>query len=95
MSTHFVTVDRDSPMLLPSDLREWVPSNHLVHFLIEAVEQLDLRCAHLNERGSRVEDPVPKPWLNRLLRFLFTAPAKKPWFPSPFGVSLLLVARKR
>ena len=46
-------------------------------------------------QGSRVEDRVPKPWLNRILRFLFTAPAKKTWLPAPFGVSLLLIARKR
>ncbi len=46
-------------------------------------------------QSRRAEDRVPKPWLNRILQFLFTAPAKKPWFPAPFGVSLLLVARKR
>ena len=52
MPAHFVTVDRDTPMLLPPDLRDWVPSNHLVHFLIEAVEQLDGRTARINEQGS-------------------------------------------
>lgn len=45
--------------------------------------------------ATRMEDRVPAPWLNRLLRYLFTAPAKRTWFPAPFGVSLLLVARKR
>lgn len=48
-----------------------------------------------SRKGSRFEDRVPAPWLNRLLRFLFTAPAKRSWFPAPFGVSLLLVARRR
>ncbi len=43
----------------------------------------------------RAEDKVPPAWLNQLLRFLFTAPAISSWFPAPFGVSLLLVARKR
>jgi len=47
------------------------------------------------DQGNRVEDRVPAPWLNRLLRFLYVAPAKTSWFPTPFGVSLLLVVRRR
>ena len=50
MATRFVTVDRETPMLLPPDLREWVPADHLVHFMRDAVEQLDLRTARVNER---------------------------------------------
>lgn len=42
----------------------------------------------------RSEDRLPAPWLNALLRWLFVRPAF--WrVPLPFGVSLLLVARKR
>ena len=42
----------------------------------------------------RSEDRQPAPWLNALLRRLFVRPAF--WrVPFPFGVSLLLVARKR
>jgi transposase len=67
MPAHFVTVDRDTPMLLPPDLREWVPSNHLVHFLIEAVEQLDLRSAHINERGSGSDQYPPAMMLGLLI----------------------------
>ena len=37
MSTRFVSVDRNQPLLLPPDLREWVPEDDLVHFVIEAV----------------------------------------------------------
>ncbi len=44
---------------------------------------------------ARAEDRVPAAWLNGLLRFLFTAPARAPWMPAPWGVSLILVARKR
>jgi hypothetical protein len=39
-------------MLLPSDLRDWVADDHLVHFVIAAVEQLDVSAARTNERGS-------------------------------------------
>jgi hypothetical protein len=28
---NFVNIDSDTPMLLPPDMRDWVPSNHLVH----------------------------------------------------------------
>jgi transposase len=52
MPARFVTVDRETPMLLPPDLRDWVPEDHLVHFVIEAVEQLDVSAARVNERGS-------------------------------------------
>lgn len=38
MATRFVEIDRDTALLLPPDLRDWVPANHLVHFIIDAVE---------------------------------------------------------
>ena len=44
--------------------------------------------------ATRTEDKLPASWVNRVLRGLFVRPAS--WhFPFPFGVSLLLVARKR
>jgi 2-polyprenyl-3-methyl-5-hydroxy-6-metoxy-1,4-benzoquinol methylase len=44
--------------------------------------------------GARSEDRLPARWLNALLRGLFVRQAL--WrIPFPFGVSLLLVARKR
>lgn len=44
--------------------------------------------------GVRSEDQLPAPWLNALLRALLVRLAY--WrLPFPFGVSLLLVARKR
>ena len=44
--------------------------------------------------GRRTEDNLPSPGMNALLRWLFVQPAF--WrVPFPFGVSLLLVARKR
>lgn len=47
-----VNIDRDTPMLLPCDLREWVAADDLVHFVLEAVEGTDLGEARVNERGS-------------------------------------------
>lgn len=59
MPARFVAVDRETPMLLPPDLREWVPADHLVHFVIDAVEQLDVGAAQVNERGSGSEQYPP------------------------------------
>jgi transposase len=52
MATRFVTVDRESPLLLPPDLREWVPANHLAHFILDAVDHIDLRQVKVNTRGT-------------------------------------------
>ena len=52
MAERFVVVDRQTPMFLPPDLREWVAENDLVRLILEAVEQTDLRVAATNVRGS-------------------------------------------
>ena len=39
-------------MMFPPDLREWLPENSMVHFVIDAVEMLDLEKFQTNERGS-------------------------------------------
>ena len=52
MGARFVNVDHDTPLLLPPDVREWVPEGHLVHFIMDAVGQLDLSKARVNERGT-------------------------------------------
>lgn len=39
-------------MLLPPDLRDWVPANHIVHFVMDAVKLLDLSSAKVNVRGT-------------------------------------------
>ena len=40
MAAQFVTIDRETTMLLPPDLCEWVPEDSMVHFIIDAVESL-------------------------------------------------------
>ncbi len=52
MAARFVNVDHDTPLLLPPDLRDWVPADHLVHFIMDAVAALDLSTARVNERGT-------------------------------------------
>ena len=52
MSTRFVSVDRDQPLLLPPDLRDWIPEDDFVHFVIQAVEGMNLRSFKVNVKGS-------------------------------------------
>ena len=55
----FVNIDRDTPLLRPPDLSDWVPADHLVHFVIDAVAELDLSAAAVNERGTGSEQYPP------------------------------------
>lgn len=55
----YVNIDRDTPLLLPPDLRDWVPADHLVHFVIDAMEAIDTRAAPVNERGTGSEQYPP------------------------------------
>jgi transposase len=52
MLAQFVIIDRDTRMLLPPDLRDWVNEGDLGHFVIEAVERLPLELFTVNHRGS-------------------------------------------
>ena len=43
MAARFVNIDYDTPLFLPPNLRDWVPAGHLAHFILDAVEEMDLR----------------------------------------------------
>jgi hypothetical protein len=60
MATRFVNIDRETAMLLPPDLKEWVADNDLAKFILEAVEVTDTAGAALNVRGSGSEQ-YPRP----------------------------------
>jgi transposase len=67
MATRFVSIDRDTPLLLPPNLRDWVPADHLVHFIIDAVDALDLRQVKVNTRGTGSEQYPPPMMLGLLI----------------------------
>jgi transposase len=54
-------VRRDQPFLLPPDMREWLPADHVVWFLLETVEALDTSAFHVGRRlggvGAAGYDP--------------------------------------
>jgi transposase len=70
MATRFVLIDRDTPLLLPPNLRDWVPADHLVHFILDAVDALDLRQVKVNTRGTGSEQ-YPPPMLLGLLLYSY------------------------
>ena len=50
--SNFVDCDREEAFLLPPDLRDWIPADDLGHFVIEAVERVDLGAFKVNHRGT-------------------------------------------
>ena len=52
MSERLKNVDRETAMLLPPDLREWIPEDDFVHFIIETCKRLNLTAFKLNRRGT-------------------------------------------
>jgi transposase len=61
MTYNFLRGDRDQPFLLPPDLRDWLPHDHLAWFTLDVVDQLDLTPfdqAHRNDgHGHPAYDP--------------------------------------
>src|SRR5207302_9735986 len=51
----------EQELLLPPSLREWLPENHLVYFVSDVVDQLDLSAIHAvyekEKRGQPPYDP--------------------------------------
>jgi transposase len=59
MGTRFVSVDHDTPLLLPPNLRDWVPDDHLIHFVLDSVAALDLSQVKVNQRGTGSQQYPP------------------------------------
>jgi transposase/IS5 family transposase len=61
MSSSYLPYRPDEALLLPPSLGEWLPSDHLSHFISETVDQLDLRRFHgsynLTRRGNQPFHP--------------------------------------
>jgi hypothetical protein len=72
MPARLVNIDRETPLLLAPDLRDWVAPNHLCHFIVDAVAELDLRQVKVNERGSGSEQYSP-PMLMALIIYSYAS----------------------
>jgi transposase len=67
MGARFVNIDRETPMLFPVDMRDWLPENHLVHFIIDAISQIGISGFKVNHRGSGSEQYPPEMMLSLLI----------------------------
>lgn len=67
MGAKFVNVDRETRLLLPVDLREWIPEDDMVHFVIEAVESTPSRVFQVNDRGTGSAQYPPRMMLALLI----------------------------
>jgi transposase len=67
MAAHFVNIDRNTPMLLPVEMRDWIAGDDMAHFILEAVELVDLAQFRINERGCGSEQYPPRMMLALLI----------------------------
>lgn len=57
MSKTFRPYEPEQPFLMPASMREWLPIGHLVYFVSDVVEQLDL--SEITERYAHEERGYP------------------------------------
>jgi len=65
--SRFVDCGRDQAFLLPPDLRDWIPEDDLAHFVIEAVERVDMGAFKVNRRGTGSAQYHPRMMLALLI----------------------------
>ena len=62
MPQNFLRCDHDQVLLLPPNLRDWLPEGHLASFLLDTVDSLDLDSFYLAYRadghGRAAHDPA-------------------------------------
>ena len=58
--SRFVAIDRDTQYLLPPSVQDWLPQDHLARFVVDTVDQLDLRALNIRYagRGEAAYPPV-------------------------------------
>jgi transposase len=57
----------EQDLLLPANLREWLPENHLVYFVSDVVDQLDLSTMHAVYEEKRGRPPYDPRLMTKLL----------------------------
>jgi transposase len=61
MPQNFLACDRDQELLLPPNLRDWLPEDHFAWFVLAAVEEMDLATFYASYRadghGRAAHDP--------------------------------------
>lgn len=63
MGYRFVSPDRDQSFLLPPDMRDWLPEDHLVWLVLDAVAEIDLAVFEAEYRADGLGRPAFAPGL--------------------------------
>ena len=67
MATRFVAIDRDTPLLLPPDLHDWVAKDDPARLIVALIEHFDLSSANVNAKGTGSRQYPPGMMLALLL----------------------------
>jgi hypothetical protein len=70
MAQNFIACDREQVLLLPPSLREWLPADHLVWFVLDAVEEFDLGAIVADYRADGWGRPAHDPAMMVALLFM-------------------------
>ena len=65
--SNFRQVDRETGFLLPPSVDEWLPERHLVRFVVEVIEGLDVSAMVKAYRGSGSASYHPRVLLGLLV----------------------------
>src|ERR671910_1710600 len=72
MAQRFVACDREQSFLMPPDVREWLPANHLAWFVIEAVGEMSLDAFYAAYRhDGRSRPPFDPAMMVALLLYAY------------------------
>ena len=63
----FIESDQSQAFLLPPDIRDWLPNDDLAHFVLSAVERVDISAFRVNARGSGSAQYHPRTMLALLI----------------------------
>ena len=61
MPQNFIAADREQVLLLPPSLRDWLPDDHLVFTVLDAVEEMDLSAFYGAYRADGHGRPAYEP----------------------------------
>lgn len=71
MKTKFKPCERKQMLLLPPSIMDWLPEEHLVHFIIDVVGQLDLSAIYSSYDNNSGQPPYDPEMMTTLLLYAY------------------------
>jgi transposase len=71
MKTIFKPCERKQMLLLPPSIMDWLPEGHMVHFIIDVVEQLDLSDIYSSYDKNTGQPPYDPTMMTALLLYAY------------------------